>query len=301
VVIAAATMPAAGNRSGTHALFAKAPLMLNPLFIGLVVFLVVLAGAFAGWVVRQRLPAHHLSDETKSLVSVSMAVVATLSALVLGLLISNANTSFTVVGGQVTAMSAQIIRLDQIMRRYGPETAQARELLRQYAELKTVDLFPDSPADVRLSDLSTYELLQRLEDSLLALKPANTRDQWWLGQATTLAVKIGDARWQLAQQVGQGTPKAFLALLVFWLALLFSSFGLFAPQNFISAFTLTLCAVAVAGAIGMVLELEKGFGGLIRVSPRPMRQAVAELKSHEVDLSLWRETAMPVGTANIRN
>jgi hypothetical protein len=275
--------------------------MLNPLFIGLVVFLVVLAGAFAGWVVRQRLPAHHLSDETKSLVSVSMAVVATLSALVLGLLISNANTSFTVVGGQVTAMSAQIIRLDQIMRRYGPETAQARELLRQYAELKTVDLFPDSPADVRLSDLSTYELLQRLEDSLLALKPANTRDQWWLGQATTLAAKIGDARWQLAQQVGQGTPKAFLALLVFWLALLFSSFGLFAPQNFISAFTLTLCAVAVAGAIGMVLELEKGFGGLIRVSPRPMRQAVAELKSHEVDLSLWRETAMPVGTANIRN
>jgi hypothetical protein len=275
--------------------------MLNPFIIGLVVFLVVLAGAFAGWVVRQRLPAHHLSDETKSLVSVSMAVVATLSALVLGLLISNANTSFTAVGGQVTALSAQILRLDQILRRYGPETAQSRELLREYAQLKTVDLFPDNPKDVRLSDPSTYELLQRLEDSLLALKPATTRDQWWLGQATTLAGKIGDARWLLAQQVGQGTPKAFLALLVFWLALLFSSFGLFAPQNSISAFTLTLCAVAVAGAIGMVLELEKGFGGLIRVSPRPMRQAVAELKSHEVDFSLWRETAMPVGTANIRN
>jgi hypothetical protein len=80
----------------------------------------------------------------------------------------------------------------------------------------------------------------------------------------------------------------------------YCSVVLFAPQNFISAVTLTLCAVAVAGAIGMVLELERGFGGLIRVSPRPMRQAVAELKSHEVDFSLWRETAMPVGTANIR-
>jgi hypothetical protein len=94
----------------------------------------------------------------------------------------------------------------------------------------------------------------------------------------TLAGKIGDARWLLAQQVGQGTPKAFLALLVFWLALLFASFGLFAPQNFTSAVTLTLCAVAVA-AIGMVLELEKGFGGLIHVSPQPMRQAIAELRS----------------------
>ena len=111
-------------------------------------------------------------------------------------------------GGQVTALSAQILRLDQILRRYGPETAQSRELLRQYAELKMVDLFPDNPADVRLGDQSTYERLQQLEDSLLALKPANTRDQWWLGQATTLAGKIGDARWQLAQQVGQGTPNA---------------------------------------------------------------------------------------------
>jgi len=275
--------------------------MLNPLIISLGVFLVILAGAFAGWAVRQRLPAHHLTDETKSLVSVSMAVVATLAALVLGLLISNANTSFTAVGGQVTALSAQILRLDQILHRYGPETAQSRELLRQYAELKTVDLFPDNAADVRLSDQSTYERLQQLEDSLLALKPASTRDQWWLGQATTLAGKIGDARWLLAQQVGQGTPKAFLALLVLWLTLLFSSFGLFAPRNFISAGTLMLCAVAVAGAIGMVLELEKGFGGLIHVSPQPMRQAVAELNSHEVDFSLWRETAAPVATANIRN
>jgi hypothetical protein len=122
-------------------------------------------------------------------------------------------------------------------------------------------------------------LLQQLEDSLLGLKPANTRDEWWLGQAMTLAGKIGDGRWLLAQQVGQGTPKEFLAVLVFWLALLFASFGLFAPPNLVSAATLTLCAIAVAGAIGMILELEKGFGGLIHVSPQPFRQAVAELRS----------------------
>jgi hypothetical protein len=190
-----------------------------------------------------------------------MAVVATVSALVLGLLISNANTSFATLGREVTGLSAQILRLNQILRRYGPETIPARETLRRYAELKTTDLFPDNPADVRLGDQSTYELLQRLEDSLLALKPANARDQWWLGQAMTLAGNIGDTRWLLAQQVGQGTPKAFIALLVFWLTLLFASFGLFAPRNFISAVTLTLCALAVAGAVEMILELEKGLGG----------------------------------------
>ena len=211
-----------------------------------------------------------------------MAVVATVSALVLGLLIFNANTSFRALGGNVTTLSAQILRLDNILRRYGPDTNPARETLQQYAEQKTADLFPDEGTDVRLDNPSTYALLQRLEDPMLELKPSNPRDQWWLGQAMTLAGKIGQHAgcWS---RVGQGTPKAFLALLIFWLTLLFASFGLFAPRNLISVVTLTLCALAVAGAVGMILELEKGFGGLIHISPQPMRQAakVLETKSND--------------------
>jgi hypothetical protein len=251
--------------------------MNNTLIIGLIVLAGLVAGAFAGAKVRDRLPKHHLTDETKNLVSVSTAVVATVSALVLGLLISNANTSFTRLGGEVTALSAQILRLDHILRRYGADAEPARNTLLQYADHKAADLFPDDPADVRLSNPATYELLQRLEDMLLILKPPNPRDQWWLAQAMALAAKIGDARWMIAQQVGQGTPKAFVALLVFWLALLFASFGLFAPPNLTSAVTLTLCALAVAGAVTMFLELEQGFGGLVRISPEPMRHAVQTL------------------------
>ena len=161
--------------------------MNNPLIIGLFVLALILAGALAGLKVRDRLPKHHLTDETRNLVSVSTAVVATVSALVLGLLISNANTSFIRVGGEITTLSAQILRLDRILHRYGPDAEPARNTLLQYAEQKTVDLFPDDPVNVQLSNPSTYELLQRLEDSLLALKPANPRDQWWLGQAMALA------------------------------------------------------------------------------------------------------------------
>jgi CDP-diglyceride synthetase len=257
----------------------RSPVMFNPLVVGFIVFAVVLAGALAGWVIKQLLPKHHLTEETKNVVSVSMAVVATVSALVLGLLISNANTKFSVFEGEVTALSAEILRLDQILRRYGPDTNVARETLRQYAEQKTADLFPNDPGNIRLGNPSTYDLLQRLEDLLLALKPATPRDQWWLGQATNLAAKIGDTRWLLAQQTGEGTPKAFVALLVFWLALLFASFGLFAPHNLTSAAILTLCALAVAGAVGMFLELEQSFGRLVHISPQPMHQAIAVLKT----------------------
>jgi hypothetical protein len=257
--------------------------MNNAPLVGLLVLAVVLAGAFAGAKARDHLPKHHLTEETKNLVSVSTAVVATVSALVLGLLISNANTKFTRLGGEVTTLSAEILRLDHILRRYGADAEPARNTLLDYAEHKSTDLFPDDPADVRLSNPPTYELLQRLEDMLLTLKPANPRDQWWLTQAMILAAKIGDARWLLAQEIGQGTPKAFVALLVFWLALLFASFGLFAPRNLTSAVTLTMCALAVAGAVAMFLELEQGFGGTVRISPEPMRHAVQTLEAEPSD------------------
>jgi hypothetical protein len=253
--------------------------MLNPLIIAVLFFATVLAGAFAGWATRKRLSADNLTDETKSVVSVSMAVVATISALVIGLLISNANTAFSVLGGEVTALSAQVLRLDNILRRYGPEAGPSRQTLREFAERKTDDLFPDSGGDVRLSNPATYELLQRLEDLMLALKPGNERDKWWLGQAMTLAGKIGDTGWLMAQQVGQGTPRAFVVLLAFWLTSLFASFGLFGPQNRTTLVFVILCALAVAGAIGLILELEKGFGGIVQVSPEPLRQAVKALNS----------------------
>lgn len=255
--------------------------MLSPPIIGLIAFAAILASAFGGWAARQLLPTHHLGDETKSLVTVSMAVVGTITALVLGLLISNANTSFITRSGEVTALSADILRLDQMMRLYGPETDPARGKLVQFAERKTDDLFPEDPRDIRVADPSTYQVLQQAENLLLELRPPqdDPRHRWLLDQALAHAAKIGNTHWLLAQQTGQGTPKVFVALVVFWLALLFASFGLFAPRNFTSALVLVLCAVAVSGAVEMILELEQPFGGLLHISPAPMQEAVERLNA----------------------
>jgi len=250
---------------------------LSPLIIGLIIFAVLAGGAFVGWGTRQRLPAHHLNDETKSLVSVSMAVVGTISALVLGLLISNANTSFIARNGEVTMLSADILRLDQMLRLYGPEANPARGKLQQFAERKANDLFPESLKDVHVDNESTYEVLKQVEYLMLELRPPDPRRQWFLQQALLHAAKIGNTHWLLGQEAGQGTPKAFVALVVFWLSLLFASFGLFAPRNLISGLTLVLCAIAVAGAVEMILELEQPFGGVLHISPLPMHQTVYSL------------------------
>ena len=116
---------------------------------------------------------------------------------------------------------------------------------------------------------------------MLRLRPADHRQQWVLSQAMTLAANIGNTRWLLVQQIGQGTPKAFLGLVVFWLTLLFASFGLFAPRNLTSAAALVLCALAVSGAVEMIIELEQPLGGLIHISPQPMRYAVYALTQYD--------------------
>ena len=250
---------------------------LSPMIVGIIIFAVILAGAFAGMMARRALPEQHLNDQTKSLVTSSMAVVGTISALVLGLLISNANTSFITRSGEVKSLSADISRLDQMLRLYGPEAVPAREKLRQYAERKTDDLFPDNPRDVQIDNPSTYQVFQQAEYLMLELQTTDRHRRWFLEQAMTLASRIGNTRWLIAQQAGQGTPKAFVALMVFWLTLLFTSFGLFAPPNFISKMCLILCALSVAGAVEIILELEQPFSGLLHISPVPMQQTVQML------------------------
>src|SRR3954471_15954563 len=110
---------------------------------GLISFAAIFGGAVIGLFVRRRLPGHHLSGETQSAVTVSVAVIGTLSALVLGLMISAANNSFAARTDQLRELSLQMIRMDRNLRRYGPEGAEARATLRIWADAKIQQLFPE--------------------------------------------------------------------------------------------------------------------------------------------------------------
>ena len=123
---------------------------------GLVIFCVIFSGALLGMLVAWRLPRHHVSQETQTMVTVSMAVVGTMSALVLGLLISSANNSFSTRNTELGRMSADIIRLDQLLHRYGPEADAAWTSLQKYTQMKFDDLFPEGKdkKPISIGDLS---------------------------------------------------------------------------------------------------------------------------------------------------
>ena len=128
-----------------------------------------------GLLIGRCLPPHHLSGETRSVVSATMAVVGTMSALVISLLISNGNTSFKARNNDVSLLASEIIQLDTLLRRYGPEARTARDALKQFVTMTSEDLFPDSP-DIRanVDDPATLKSLDDVQDLVLALKPSTS-------------------------------------------------------------------------------------------------------------------------------
>lgn len=241
-----------------------------------VLFVVILFGsAVAGMVAANYLPEHHLNPETKSVVSVSTAVLGTLAALVVGLLISTANTSFTDKANEVTNLSVDVISLDRLLRRYGPEAGNARSLLRRYAAAKYGDLFPNGRKPrPNLENDTTLRVMEELQSNIVALTPANEEQRWLGAQALQVTAGITAGRWRLGQEDMVRTPARLVILVLFWFAVIFASFGLFAPRNMTSVTAIFLCAVGIGSAVRMTTELERPFSGLIRVPSAPLAQAL---------------------------
>jgi hypothetical protein len=246
--------------------------------IGLISFVAIFGGALLGIFAARALPAHHLSTETRTAVSVSAAIVGTLSALVLGLMISTASSSFSTRSGEITAIAIDLVRINRIMQRYGPEADDVRAKLRTYAAAKMQERFPATGKRSHTTE-ATAVSMDATQDAILSLAPRDERQRWLRSQALTLSDGLQQARWLLAEQeqAGSGFPLPFLILLIFWLALVFASFGLFTPPNATAVTILCLCSLAVSGGIAMILELDTPFSGLVRVSTEPLRQALAQI------------------------
>jgi hypothetical protein len=244
--------------------------------IGLISFVAIFGSAVLGIFAARALPENHLGAETRTAVSVSAAVVGTLSALVLGLMISTASSSFSARSSEVTAISVDLIRMNRMMQRYGPEADDVRAKLRTYATAKMQELFPAAGEPSKAKD-ATIRMMETTQDAILSLAPTDETHRWLRSQALTISDSLLQARWLLAEQAVSSIPLPFLILLIFWLAIVFASFGLFAPPNATAIAALCLCSMAVSGGITMILELDSPFSSLVRVSAEPMRQALAQI------------------------
>ena len=247
---------------------------MSEMAISWVVFGVTFGSALLGMAIHALLPEHHLKQDSRDVVKMSRGLLGTIAALVLGLLIASAKTSFDTQRNGLAQLSAHLILLDRILVRYGPEAEEIREELRQsvvamFTRLCTENR--DQADQVRPTTKSGFY------EGIQALEPHTESQRGFKAAALKTGIDVGEKHWLLFAQKGSTIPVPFLVILVFWLALLFASFSLFAQPNATVVLALLFCALSVAGAIFLILELDRPFNGFIMLPSDPMRHALEQL------------------------
>ena len=247
---------------------------MGALGLSCVIYLLLLAGIFSGAIFRRLLPGHHVSKETRDVVRLGAGLIATIAALVLGLLIAAGKTSFDTRTNQVKQLTANVILLDNLLAQYGPDAASVRKLLRSAMDPIVDRLWSEKLGTGPFSATGEGE---KLYLAIHALAPQTQVQRLVQARAIQVVNELAQTRLLLFVEADNFVPTPFLAILVFWLIIIFMSFSLFSDLNATALAFLSVFALSASCAIYLILELNEPFTGLMRISDAPLRTVLAPL------------------------
>ncbi len=246
---------------------------LSPFVSAGLVFAFTFAAALAGGLLHRRLPNHHLNPDTSDTIELVMGLIATLSAMVLGLLTATAQNTYSAQGSELEAIAADIVELDRLLAYYGPEASEARGNL----AAMTSALAARMESKTALPRRGSPSEMKAFFASIGKLKPQTDEQHFVQSQAFSIGASIRHARAVMDGQDGSSIAWPFLAALVFWLAVLFFGFGLFVQLNATVVGGFLAGSLSVASAIFLILELAHPNHGLMALSNAPLRAALEEM------------------------
>ncbi len=254
---------------------------MSSLDTSLIVFGCVFSSALVGMFLSRKLPVSNLGPDSKDVVRLGMGLVSTTVAVALGLLISSAKFFFDTQSNEVTQLAANYILLDQILGEYGPEASDVRYALRNGLTnllgddgyLQGFDRSNKSYTNIKSGARFGEGVVAKVQ----ALSPKDENQKSLKAQAQSLVFQLGQTRWLIFEQNVVPLPRLLLFMLIGWLMVLFLSFGIFAPRNFTVLAGMCMAALAVCGAVLLILEMYHPQVGLIRVSDAPLRAALAQI------------------------
>jgi hypothetical protein len=242
---------------------------MNAIALSCITFACISGGALLGMF----LPGHHLSKDDKDVVRLGTGLIGTIAALVLGLLIASAKGSYDTQSTQVTQMTSNFVLLDNLLAEYGPETTALRNLLRRGLTVLADRMWRENRSDVTKSNpFEASTASEAFFAKLQQLSPQNDSQHSLQARAIQIATDIAQTRLLLFAQTNNSIPMPFLVVLIFWLTIIFGSFGLFAKPSATIFGSLFVFALSAAGAIYLVLELGQPFAGLMQISSAPLRK-----------------------------
>jgi hypothetical protein len=245
--------------------------------LGTIVFACLFGASILGILVRTRLPGHHLDADSRDAIRMSTAVVGTLSALALGLLISSAKTVFDTSQAELQTSVGRVLLLDRAMAEYGPETKDARARLQRLVESRLVQGWGTQAQRDAIDPYDESRSIEPIQAELRDLMPKTDPQRLLQARVLEISGQLAEAHWMLVESDAQGLPTAFMVILVFWLTWLFATFGLHAPANPTVIAVMFICSVSVATAVFLVIDMAHPYIGFIHVSDAPLRAALAHL------------------------
>lgn len=252
---------------------------MTSLTITAIIFGCTFGGTLIGMLLRPRLPDHHLDTDTRETMKLATGIVGTMTAVLLGLLVASAKNSFDVQRNGVAQLAANTIVLDRTLALFGEETRDVRQMLRASLADMIERTWPDENSQTKQENVNsgTEGRYESVFERILALTPKTEAQRSLHAQALKIVNDTGQMRWLLFSQRERSIPVPLLAMMVFWLTITFASFGLFAPRNATAVVALIACALAVASALFLILELDRPFQGFIQISSNPLRKALEQL------------------------
>ena len=244
--------------------------------VAVILFVGLVGVALLGGRLGRLLPEEQLSAESKDAVKLAMGLIATMTAVLLGLLISSAKGTFDTAQSEVMQMAAKDALLDRVLALYGPEAAEARRALRDAVADAARRAWPaNGSAPVRLDP--NEQMGDAVYVAIHRLTPHDDAQRTLKTQAATLMVQLGELRSLLQAQSIPAVSKPLLIALVSWLVVIFFGFSLVAPANATSTLALVAGAFSVACAVFLILELDHPFAGVIRIPSEPMTNTLNHL------------------------
>ena len=249
---------------------------MNILLICIIIFILFIAAGYAGLQVQTRLAPEHKTGETKGVVGQVAGLLTLLLALVLGTLIGVSFAYYSTQRTNLETFSAQILRLDQALAQYGPETKPLRDKLKEGIVKGYETFWGGGNADpAALTVEKPLANAQAITDFLATLQPKTDAQKAALATAGLYSSMVEQSRLLMSLQVAAGPVSWFLiAILVFWTASLFFAIGLYAEPNALVYSALTFGALSIAFAIFLILEFGQPYTGLFKVTPAALLQTI---------------------------
>jgi hypothetical protein len=237
----------------------------------------ILIGTVIGMILKRSWLADRLDGGSKETIRLGAGFLATLAALVIGLMIASAKNTYDAQNTNIRQLGTDAVLVDQMLTKYGPEAKAARTLLRDIIPSATQRIWRES-IDGDGGSFAISGNAERFYNAVEGLKPVDAEQTSLKSRIIEITTDMGRTRLLVFTQSDNAIPVPFFVVLTFWLVVIFASFSLFAEPNKIVIASILVFALSVSSALFLIVDLSHPFSGVMQISNHHLRAVLPKIE-----------------------